>query len=350
MKSLNKAKRPLAGLLAAALLGSAGSLKADEVYSQIVGAIAIDVPGNSEVLLSFPFKRSASFRGSVASSTSNVLTLDNSSFSDDEFNTGYYVFIEEDTAVSNNKMGRRFNITDTTATTLTVDVDGDDLSGLIDGVISVRPHWTLDSAFPNGFGFVDVTDDGEREVELIVPTRNKVKGDGDIGIEKYYYFHDGKWRDRDAPTGSDAGGSVLRPGESILVLNNTEATIRSYFFGEVVDAPLAIPVLADASENVDNFVGLERPLAITLDDLLGDSGVGIDDILETGDELLVYSLELGENKDPTRYEYTGSQWQVVGGDGSDKGSELIEPEQAIAIRRAAGNTSSTWVNEWSLPQ
>lgn len=346
MKSLIGARRPLAGLLAIALLGTAGSVKADEVYSQIVGAIAIDVPAESDLVLSFPFKRSASFRGSVASSDPSVLTLDNASFTANEFSSGFYVFIEEDSANSDNKIGRRYNVTANTDTTVTVDAGGDDLSSLVDAVISVREHWTLSSAFPSGFGFVQETQPGLRNIELIVPDAASVGGG--LAVSKLYYFYDGAWRELSQPMGDSADDAVLAPGASFVVRNNSEEEVRSYFFGEVVDAPLAIPVVSNVSEEVDNFVSLERPLAITLDELIGDSGLGIEDVLGTGDQLLVYGMGTGQNKVPTAYEYVGGQWQVVG-DTADAGSIEIQAEQGIAIKRAAGNGSGTWVNEWSLP-
>ena len=347
IKSLLRVQRSLAGMLALSLMGSVGSLRADEVYSQIVGAIAVTVPQESDVVLSFPFKQSASFRGAVVGVSGGVVTVAADSFTGGEFDGArYYVFVED--SASDSIRGRRINVESNTAST--IDLGGADLTGLaVDDVLSVRAHWTLGDAFPDGFGGQTEDMPGIRELELIVPDAASVGGG--LAASKIFYHYDGAWREVGEPLNESADNAVLLPGAAFVVRNNNATDpVKAYFFGEVVHGtPLAIPVLSDAGKPVDNFVSLERPLSLTLDQLVGGAGAGIEDVLGAGDALLVYGLDTGKNKTPTAYEYTGSQWQEVG-DTVNAGSVEIKAEQGIAIRRAAGSSSANWINEWDLPQ
>jgi uncharacterized protein (TIGR02597 family) len=233
---------------------------------------------------------------------------------------------------------------------LTLDTS-DDLSGFggdAGDTISVRQHWTLGEAFPSGVGFVEVEEPAYPEVQLIMPTKASIGG-GLATDSIFYYFNQG-WRKVGEPIATAMDDAIIPPGSSFVIRNNTDDTLRSYFFGEVVDAPLAIPVVADGTEGVDNFVSLERPLGLTLDDLLGgEAGLGLEDLLGANDRLLVYGMGAGYNKVPTEYEYTGTQWQEVDTT-TNAGSIIIKAGEGIAIRRAAGSDNSFWVNEWDLPQ
>src|SRR6056300_1896074 len=67
MKNTCKIKRLIA--IVASLAAAGTVVKAQEVYSQIVGAISINLPAESDVIVSFPFKQSAEFRGVLDSAT-----------------------------------------------------------------------------------------------------------------------------------------------------------------------------------------------------------------------------------------------------------------------------------------
>jgi uncharacterized protein (TIGR02597 family) len=300
------------------------------------------------VLLSFPFKRSASFRGKVVSVAGSEITVKADSLAGEDFSTSaYYIFVEEVVAEVSVMEGRRIDVVSNTVST--IDLGGADLTGLaVEDVISVREHWTLDEAFPQGFGSVVETDPGLRQIELIVPDVASVGGG--LAVNRLFYFYAGQWKELGKPLGDDAGSTVLFPGEPIVVRNNHLIDgVKSYFFGEVIDAPIAISIVSDQSvvaADVDNFVSLERPLALHLDELLG-----IADVLESGDALLVYPLDGGKNPSPVAYEYESSQWQIVDtsvniGSHDD---HIIQPEQGIAIRRASVNGDGQWINNWDLP-
>ena len=312
-----------------------------EVYSQIVGAIALDVPSQSDVVVAFPFKRSASIRGQVSSVEASAVAISDVALTANEFAaTGgeptHYLYVE-----SGALEGRRYDIVSNTATTITV--DGAEIGALDDAQVSVREHWTLGKAFPSGLGEPEV-EPGLRQFELIVPTQVSL-GTG-IAAERVFYFYNSAWREVGKPLTKSASNVAFEPGTAFVVRNNAMDTLRTYLFGEVVQSTLAIPVVSSAAEAVDNFVAFERPLAVSLDEL-----DGVTEVIEAGDRLVVFGRtnKFGPGKSVVEYEYTGVQWQQVGTT-ANAGGHMIEPGEGIAIRKAAGaDAENFWVNEWSLP-
>lgn len=317
-------------------------LQSQEVYSQIVGAIAVDVPAESDVVLAFPFKRSASFRGGVESSAAEVVTVGDGVLTAGEFTpengeATHFLYVESGTL-----KGRRFDIVSNTVSGVTLDQTPTGLAQ--NDEVSIREHWTLSEAFPQGVGFVEEVEAGLREVEVIIPEQASIGGG--LAAERVFYFYADAWREVGKPLTSDVGGTAFGPGTAIVVRNNGSESLRTYFFGEVVDTPLAIPVVSNAAESVDNLIGFEIPLEITLTEL---NAIGnLADVLEPEDRLLVYSRS-GKNPEATAYQYTGTQWQQEGST-ADAGATKILAGEGLAIRKAAGADDTTYlVNEWSLP-
>lgn len=345
----NKVSSIVTHVTALALFATPLSLtqvSAQEVYSQIVGAIAIDVPAASDVVVAFPFNRSAGYRGPVESSTANTIVFGNPVFADTDYSpaTGeppaYFVYIESDDATSGNKAGRRYDILSNTDSVLTVDAD--DAAGLSGSgdIVSIREHWTLGEAFPGGVGFVEEVQVANPQVELIMP--EKVSQGGGLAADRVFYYYDGHWSEIGEDHELSANSVIIKPGSSFILRNNGSEDLRSYFFGEVVSAPLAISIVADAGVIVDNFVSIERPLSLALDEL------GLESVMGSGDSLLVYSTDQ-KNPVSTAYEYAAEQWQMVGST-VDVGDTVIKAGQGIAIRKAVGAADSVWINTWSLPQ
>ena len=318
------------------------SVSAQEVYSATIGAVAVTVPSDSDVMVALPFKQEKLAGGAVSSASSGEATLAAGTLAAGAYNSSggvasHFLYVE-DGALE----GRYFDILSNTATT--IELDADDLTGLVGSNFSIRAHWTLGSLFPEGIGYVEELEAGLRQVELILPDVASVGGG--LAASRIFYFYDAAWREVGKPLADAVDGTVVNPGSAFVVRNNGSADLDYYFFGEVEYGPLAIP-LVSSSETVDNFVALGRPLGLTLDELqLPTSGAfGADD------RLLVYPMDGGKNLSPTVYQYTNNMWQVENGDGSNVGSTVINAGQGIAVRKAADSDSTNyWVNEWSLEQ
>lgn len=345
----------------------ASQSSAEEVYSQIVGAIALNIPEGSDVVVSFPFKQSTLFAGAATSASDGAGTITistDSSLTANEFATGsgdfpssHYLAIE-----SGSLEGRTFGIVSNDAGSITIDVtdagvDAGDIAA--DDMFSVAEYWTLKTAFPSGVASIDESEPGMRTVEFILPSSSSAAGS--MNAEGVYYFSEGAWRQLGKPLSYVADDLALAPQSAFVIRNNGDQAIKSYFFGEVTEAPLAIPLAVAENEDLDSFVSIGRPLDVKIQDLgLQGSGVFVEttDSNDIQDKVLVYSLdETGKNKKPVgEYYYYNSAWRKVGADiGSDSGGDVVSPSMAIAVRKAklgAVPTSSYqyWVNEWSIPQ
>ncbi len=334
----------------------AGSLKADEVYSQIVGAVAIDLPASSDVIVSFPFKRGTAYKGSVESATLDGfnmnLNIAGAPFQGDQFQTAddgfssHYVQFE-----TGNLKGLWADISSNTTGAIVIEGDediGDFQSQVTSGdLFTVYSQWTLDAAFPNGVASTEEAEAGLRTIEVIVPSYDSPAGS--MTAEAIYFYADGAWQKFGAALSSDSpfGQAAFAPDQAAVIRNNGGDALTGYFFGEVSTAPIAIELGMDASGAIDHFVGIGRPLDVAIEDL------GLESIFtSTDDRLLVYSLDAsGKNKTPVaEYYYESTSWKKDGSAG-DFGSDVVAVNMGIAVRKAAGTGDDVyWVNEWSLPQ
>jgi uncharacterized protein (TIGR02597 family) len=356
-QSFTKPRLIIAAL--APLVALSSSVRAQEVYSQIVGAISIDLPAESDVIVAFPFKQSAEFRGVLESASENgsvTLTVAADSLTSGAFDSQsgaptHYVVVE--TGV---QKGTHLDVTSNTASGIVV--GGGTSAGLANGDgIAVYPHWTLGSAFPLGVDNEDESEPGLRKIEVIVPESSSAEGD--MIPEGIYYFSGGSWRQVGAGINAVVDNAVLYPGRAMVIRNNDTVAKNALFFGEVIDAPIAIPLSESDQYASDNFVGLNRPLAIALNELgLTTGGVFEEttDPANPNDLLLVYSSTApGKNKKPVAeyYYYNGAWREVSAGAAVDKGTDTIEPGMGLAVRKVKVDSNpgdTNWVNEWSLPQ
>ncbi len=357
MKRLSFCRRLFAAFLVLSMSGTI--VKAQEVFSQIVGAIAIDLPAESDVIVSFPFKQSAEFRGVIESTVDDgmlhiVVATDSLTIGSFDANGDvptHYLVIESGT-----QQGVHLDIGSNTASQLTL-LDGGIDAGLQNGdEIAVHPHWTLSSAFPNGVANHEELEAGDRDIEVIVP--QAFSPEGNMVPEGIFYFYNGGWREVSGGLASNADSTVLNAGRAFVIRNNDETGMKALFYGEVIDAPIAIPVSESDVFVADNFVGLNRPLGIAINDLgLTNGGVFevTTDTADPKDMLLVYSSGAGRDKhlSPISYFYFNSEWRQLGdGSGADKGADIVSPGMGVAIRKGKVDSNPqvvNWVNEWELP-
>lgn len=326
------------------------SISAQEVYSATIGAVAITVPSESDVMVALPFKQEKAAGGTVASVSGAEATLGSSTLAEglydvpDGSHSTHYLYVE-DGALE----GRHFDIRGNGASTIQLSTD--ELTGLVGASISIRSHWTLGSLFPEGVGYVEEEQAGLRQVEVVLPEVASIGGG--LAANRIFYFFDGVWQEVGKPivenqSSLGANGTIVSPGSAFVVRNNGSDDIDYFFFGEVEYGPLAIPLVSN-TDTVDNFVAVGRPLGIKLSELeLESSGV-----FGSEDRLLVYPMDGGKNVSPTIYRYN-SGWEVEADGGAfqsvDATQITFSAGQGIAVRKAAAGADATnyWVNEWSL--
>lgn len=160
--------------LAAALIALPLSLSAQSVTTDPVGVINVDLPGNSDTVVSVPFHRPVEFQGSVDSIDGNQITVNGTpGWSTNQFvydapgqtDTFYVLF------ASGEKEGMFYTIDANTADTLTLDLAGDTLAGVqsdqddgpgMGDILKIIPYWTLGTLFG----------DNNDDIQGIVPSPN----------------------------------------------------------------------------------------------------------------------------------------------------------------------------------
>lgn len=318
------------------------TVQAQEVYSATIGATAITVPASSDAMVALPFTQEKSAGGSVTAVDGAVVTLQGSTLTDGEFDSSFYLYVE-----SGDLKGRHFNIESNTPSTISLETS--DLAGLVGADVSVREHWTLGTLFPSGVGGVEEMEPGRPDVLVVLPTPTSIGGG--IAVSRIFYFHNSAWREVGKPLSVSVNDTLVESGDSVVVRNNMSEDLDYFFFGEVEYGPMAIPLVSSDSSDVDNFVGVNRPLGMTIEELQLHASGAFD---SAADRLLVYSLDagkIGPAKTPTAYLYADGKWQIEGGDGSDQGSTVLKAGQGIAVRKAASSAATGyWVNEWSISE
>jgi uncharacterized protein (TIGR02597 family) len=186
------------------LLGTAAF--AQTVATDPVGFTTIACPANSDTTLSVPFTRPPEFVGAVQSVSGNVITVSGSPFTANQFAyvTGtqpkhYYVLIGPH-STTNPKEGFQYTVTANGVNTLTLDLAGDNISGVLANTqILVIPYHSLNSLFPAsdaGVSFIVSPSALNRQTQLFIPNYTGVGSNLTPSIT-YYYISSGTnigWR------------------------------------------------------------------------------------------------------------------------------------------------------------
>jgi len=208
----------------------------------IVGTCEYEIPqGNS--LWSIPFVNDTSFSGRVvdltwdASIGETLITVNTDTLSPGTFLNHYLEFGDGPEAgfnldISSNSNGEIWVTGDATAEGLSV---GDR--------IIVRAHVTMDSAFPDGNGFVPFVD--------MISLFNSESGRLDL----FWNPMDGLWMDE---LGTPHNDAVIRPGQGFLIFSSESTNIKFGGQGNLSHVKTS-PTLSLIETNSINLIGLSNP-------------------------------------------------------------------------------------------
>ncbi len=318
------------------------------------------------------------FIGKVASAAGATITVDASpAWGADAFAGTHYVRF-----TTGSNIGRYYTVTGNGANTLTIDLGGDDLSGVVadDGVKLVK-YWTLGSLFPVDNQATIIQSAGnlgfQRRTEVLFPD---LVSEG-INLSppndtKFFLVAGSGWRS--AGTGFPASDDVQVLPDMYFIVRHpaapvgTDPSVLGTEFvpmGHVEEAPTTISLATrpTGSGQQDNSVAISRPVAVTLaeSDLIS-SGAFLPSANGLGfnrrDELLVFDLDVdtispddsGINRAQVQKYYfnnsisdgmTTGHWVNVG-TGTIADNELVfQPGSGVKIRKynTAGGATSFWV-------
>ncbi len=270
-----------------------------ESSSVPAGFYRVDLPGNSDTIVSIPFTRpEAAFALvesiAVESVTNAMVTVQGSpGWLVDQFayapgtqsNTYYLRFL------SSAKEGSYYPIVSNGANSLTLSLGGDDVSSATNGTrLAVVPYWTLATAFPGGRGVIPSPTLGTHSTEVLIPDFNGV------GINL------------SAPT--------------------------TYFF--LTNATFPNGIWRKVVTNTLNESGLVQSGAFLASPSLGTHT----------DELLVFdNAQVAQNKAVSAtYFYLNGTWRRVGLAGDFGNEPVFTPGTGVIIRKQTNSVSSLWVN------
>lgn len=339
----------LLGLIALPLLTA--SIQADVLVPGYSGFQRITLVGNSDSILAAPFARAEVAGGRAASVTASQVFFQGSPawqpgqfvYAEGTQNDYFYLLI-----TSGTKEGSSYPITGNDASSVTVDLEGDNLSTLAAGdVLSIVPYWTLSTLFPGGSGIHATTTPGTRNTEVLLPDLNAT------GINsspaRTFYFWNNAWFEVGQGT-APRDHQVIPSDSYFIVRHNIAANTEWLATGAVIAGDLRLPIGVNPAAKRDNAFGLQRPTSVTL----ADSGLIASGAFTASptpgnrtDELFVYDNGLVQkNKSPSAtYYYWNGAWRKVGaGSAIFDTTPVFTPGTGFLIRKKAVASAPEWTN------
>jgi uncharacterized protein (TIGR02597 family) len=319
--------------------------------SDIGGFVKSALLGNSDSYVSHAFVRPAVAVTLVGSIAGNVVTVsDSPNWAANQFvyaagvqSNNYYARF-----ISGAAEGRVYSITGNGANTLTLNPGSDSLAAVqANDTISIEPEWTLATTFPAGQGIFTSPTPGNRFTEILLPST----GAGiNLSAAAVCFFNSGIWKE--VGLGSANENDLVLPLYSQFVVRHNVATNSVMTqVGAVATAKLAIGLRAGATAAQDNYIGLIRPLPVSLNDSgLISSGAFSASPLPGNrtDELLCFDNAVASrNKSATAiYYYWSNAWRQVGFGTTDVGGAAVFGNGMTGIIRKATNRvgSVVWIN------
>jgi len=259
-------------------------------------------------------------------------------------------------ATSNPNEGSYYSVVANDATSLTVDLSGDVLTGVQPGTqISVIPYWTLATVFPastSGTSFTPTTNIRVgKQTQILMPTYGKAGSN--LQVSKTYVFYStlNAWCLTTDPS-SDLGNDILRPSTFFIVRNPSTATTGTLTLqGNVQYNALSIH-LPFQSADQDTWVALNRPIDVALNNLgLIDSGAFAvtSNVRMPNDTLWTYNYSANQiNKQPyKKYFYYNDHWCIATDPNTDAGADVIPAGTGFLIRKkgfSGSNGTLYWEN------
>ena len=360
------------------LVASSGLLVAQsEMVCDPVGFNKIPCPTNSDTIVGVPLRAKGSQKATL-SALPDTTTIPGSAIlsvaGSPGWTAGAYAGTHFVKFTSGAIDGSFYAVTANTADTLTVDLNGDDVSAVVaTDTILLAAYWTLNTLFPPA----DATTDPAttkiaivasttrfttgRMTELLLPD---LQGDGtNLAPNQTFYILSGVWR-KPGDTTTDYGTTRIHPDSYFIVRHTSRVTAGTTYLclGEVEMGNFGIPLSTQSTTGLntrqDNFVAVPRPINLTLNQLglVPDAFVASTTRFTTGrkDELLVFNnASQAFNKAASAtYYYYNNAWRKQGADYTiDFGTDVIPAGAGFMVRKAptAGGVTSFWKNPATYP-
>jgi uncharacterized protein (TIGR02597 family) len=335
-------------------------LHAQTVATDPVGAVSLTIKGNSDTIVAVPLTAMPSYSGAVATKAAaggnafNLTVSGTTGWTTDQFANLYYVRM-----TSGAKAGMYYTITANTASQVTLDTAGDDLSGIAAAdTFKILKYWTLGTLFPpasagtaaNPLTASEGLGAPQRRSQIILPD-NASAGINLSSTGTFFFINGGNW------VAADTGNPV---SDNTILYPDTYFTIRQpstvptdvawTSVGSVALTKLIIPLGTRVAGQQDNHVGVTRPVDLKLSELGLESGfmdsVGLGSP-QRRDTLLVFdntTAAFNKSASKTFFHYAGNWYEA--NTGSPIANDQIIPAGSGLIVRKYQNVSAT-TSLWS---
>lgn len=374
MSLLSRLSLPLSIFVA-----SSGLLVAQsEMVCDPVGFNKIPCPTNSDTIVGVPLRAKGSQKATL-SALPDTTTLPGSAILSVAGSPGWTVDAYAGTHyvkfTSGAKDGAFYAVTANSADTLTVDLNGDDVSTVLaTDTILLAEYWTLDTLFPpadattswgaapdyapDGHAIVTSTSTSAltRKTQILLPATTS----SGINLAPNlicYILSSSEWRIGTGTLPSDAatpGDIKLQPDTYFIIRHPASVSYATVYvaLGEVEMGNVAIPLSTLTAGPQDNFIAILRPINTRLDALnLGGTTAFVTSLgtsaLQRRDQLLVFDNTVAaRNKSPSAiYCYYGGNWRNATG-GAISDAVVIPGGAGFIIRKYKTSDGATvfWTN------
>lgn len=332
-------------------------LATSQSVSELGGFLQLSLLGNSDNFVSIPFGRAPAIPALVSSVAGNVITASGSPgwmanqfvyVSGTQSNT-YFVRFTSGAAA-----GKVYPIAANTANSLTVNLGSDSLAAVAaNDAFSIEAYWTLGTVFPNGKGVNVSPTTGNRNTEVLIPDMTSTGIN--LSASKIYFFNSGIWKQVGQGNAS-FNDDILQPNIYFVVRHNVATNTTLTAVGRVISTPIAVTLATDSASLQDNYIGLQRPVPVSLNDsgLIESGAFNVSPLPGSRtDELLTFdNSQIARNKSSNAsYYYWQGAWRQVGSGTNDFGSALIfQPGTGVIIRKGTNNATPVWTNNATWTQ
>lgn len=311
-----------------------------------VGYNSVEVPANSDVLVSVPFNQTLVSTHTVDTKTAGGVTVTDTLTVNAFANTFLVRF------TSGNGKGLWSTISSNTANELVFQNTAILADVSVGDTFSVYPHQTLATVFPDGLqgkSFLKSASLASRSTEILVPNTTSV------GINKSasntYYFFNNEWRRVGSAPTQNFNNTVLSPEGYFVLRNNSTSVLKFITLGSVLRTELARFVPTESAQNdVPAVSGRPRKMRLAELGLGGTPAFATTTSLASRkDELQVFdNSAAGINKSAAAtYFYFNNAWRKIGASPATSfNNELIDVGAAMVIRKASGVVGTA---KWTQP-
>jgi uncharacterized protein (TIGR02597 family) len=293
----------LSGIVAIATLAPMAQIANAEVTSP-VGFVKLTFNAESDTPFSLPMNRPKVYIGQVNSISGNTINIANADFTASELvyadgsqNEKYYLLFTTGTLE-----GRTFDVTANDTDSITVDQGGDTdvqtLNGGNTDDFEIRPHWTLNTVFPDGANFDKSTDPFSASGLIMV--RLETEPGEFIPVTTTYLYYDSStnsedgWYNANDLAAGKANDVILKQTVFYACKNKSLTDYTVSLVGDVplVDRKVSLRLNADGVKQ-GNYIALAFPVEMSLaeSNLAATTGFrkSTDPFEVDGDRVLLYA-------------------------------------------------------------